>query len=261
MITSTIKHRVKSFPEIQKESHHRLFIFAESRSGSTWLINTLDSHNEIGLLDEVINPDYIKNLNFDNSGNDQAKPESALQKIEFQVGRLKGKYKGCKILFPQAIRFIDFYEFILNYRNAFFIVLCRQNSIRAEISGLIANEYARWHLAEKMEKQQISVDPSFLYERLLWRKHTKHFCINMLESYCHHLLQIEYLDLFSNTRETLENISAFLDISPYGYNYSTEIKSNPFPLTELITNYEECLDFFKDKPEYSSFFFNDGPQE
>jgi hypothetical protein len=261
MIASTIKHRVKSFPEIQLESPGRLFVFAESRSGSTWLINTLDSHHEIGMLDEVINPDYARMLNFGRIAGNQPNPEAALQKFENQISQLNGKYKGCKILFPQCIRFIDFYEFILNYRNAFFIILSRQNSIRAEISGLIANEYARWHLVEKMEKQQITVDPSFLYERLLWRRHSKDFSINMLKSYCDHILQIEYSELFSNTADTMGKISAFLAVSPGGFHYSTEIKSNPFPLAELITNYDECLSFFKDKPGYLSFFTNDNSQE
>ncbi|MCX6267469.1 MAG: sulfotransferase [Bacteroidetes bacterium] len=261
MIASTIKHRVKSFPEIQRENPNRLFVFAESRSGSTWLINTLASHRDIGLLDEVINPDYAKTLNFGAKADNQSTPEAALQKIENQISRLHGKYKGCKILFPQSIRFIDFYEFVLNYRNAFFIILTRKNSIRAEISGLIANEHARWHLVEKMEKQQISVDPAFLYERLQWRKHSNEFCISMLETYCNHILHIEYNELFSNMEQTLGKISAFLAISPAGYHSSTEIKSNPFPLTELISNYDECLDFFKDKPAYLPSFINDSSQE
>ena len=261
MIASTVKHRVKSFPEIQIENCQRLFVFAESRSGSTWLINTLNSHPEIGMLDEVINPDYIKNLNWVNSKAPLPSEEAAIQKIENQINRLNGKYKGCKVLFPQAIRFIDFYEFILNYRNAFFIVLSRKNSIRAEISGLIANEHARWHLVEKLEKQQISVDPDFLYERLLWRKHSKDFCINMLESYCNNVLQVEYSGLFSDIQGTLCKISTFLSVSSTSFTYCGEIKSNPFPLTELITNYQECLSFFSDKPEYHSFFTTDNCQE
>ena len=261
MITSTVKHRVNTFPEIENVNLNRLFVFAESRSGSTWLINTLDSHQEIALLDEILNPDYIANNHHVNNENKQSNQAVAVQKIENQIGHLNGKYKGCKILFPQAIRFFDFYEFILNYRNSFFIVLTRQNSIRAEISGLIASEYSRWHLAEKMEQQQISVDPSFLYERLLWRKFSKDFCINMLESYCDNILQIEYNELFSNIQETMGKISAFLSISPKAYTYSKEIKSNPYPLTELITNHEECYSFFKDKPDYLSFFTNDNCQE
>jgi hypothetical protein len=257
MIKSTIKHRVTSYPDIQNENAHRLFVFAESRSGSTWLINTLNSHPDIGMLDEIINPDYLKTLNASYGENQQPGQVSALQKMENPISPLKGKYKGCKILFPQSIRFIDFYEFILNYRNAFFIILTRNNCIRAEISGLIANEYKRWHLVEKKEKQQISVDPAFLYERLLWRKHSKDFTINMIRSFCNHHMQIEYSELFSNTDETLRHISTFLTVAPGVFRFGTEIKSNPFPLRELITNYDECRSFFIDRLEYLSFFDND----
>lgn len=261
MIKSTTQHRVNSFPDIQQINPHRIFIFAESRSGSTWLINTLNSHADIGLLDEIINPDFAKRLPLDQQNRQQPGPITTLQEIENQINQLEGKYQGCKILFPQAVRFFDFYEFILNYRNAYFIVLQRQNSVRAEISGLIANEHKRWHLIEMMEKQQIAVDPSFLFERLLWRKYTKEFCINMLEAYCSNVLHVEYSQLFSNMHETLEKISSFLAISPTGYTFSMEKKSNPFPLKELISNYQECISFFEDKPEYLSLFTLDNPQE
>jgi hypothetical protein len=261
MINSTVKHRVRSFPEIQVENPHRLFVFAESRSGSTWLINTLNSHPEVGMLDEVINPDYAKTLASVQGATENEKPIAAIQKIENAICRLTGRYKGCKILFPQAIRFIDFYEFILNYREAYFIILTRKNSIRAEISGLIANEHARWHLVEQLEMQQISVDPSFLHERLLWRKHSGSFCTGMIESFAGNVLYVEYSELFSDIPGTMDRISGFLGIEHQGYQYGTEVKSNPFPLTELLSNYQDCIAFFNDKPDYLQYFTNDQYKE
>ena len=250
MIRSTIKHRVALSPEIEAINSQRLFVFAESRSGSTWLINTLNTHPDISLLDEILNPDFIKNFNATQNTGLNSNFKGSFRFIESYVGHLQGKYTGCKILFPQAIRFFDFYEFLLNYRNSRFIILRRKNSIQAEISGLIANEYSRWHLVEPKEKQQISVDPAFLLERLSWRKCSNEFCINMLKTFCENIIAIEYDELFADTPGMLQTISDFLNVPGTGYQYSAEIKSNPYPVSELVGNYQECLDFFKDNEEY-----------
>jgi hypothetical protein len=254
MITSTKKHRVSVSPEIEEINARRLFVFAESRSGSTWLINTLNSHPDISILDEILNPDFIKNFNATRNLNTDSNFKGSFKFIESYIGQLSGKFQGCKILFPQAIRFFDFYEFLLNYRKACFIILYRKNSIKAEISGLIANEYSRWHLTIPKEKQQISVDPEFLYERLLWRKNTNDFCINMLNAYCDNVLMIEYENLFGNVSDSMNKTGSFLNVQPDGFSLSSEIKSNPFLLSELIENYDEVLSFFSDKPEYLVHF-------
>ena len=260
MISTTVKHPVKIFPEIQTNNASRLFVFAEARSGSTWLINTLSSHPEIGLMDEVINPDYVRNMNLFQRDKSETFI-SITQSIDNLLSSLKGRYKGCKILFPQAIRFIDFYEFILNNRNAHFILLTRKNSIRAEISGLIANIHSRWHLEEKKDKEQISVSPAFLLERLLWRKYSKDFCINIINAHCQHVLSVEYSELFENTASSLSGISEFLGVAPSLFTFSKEIKSNPFSLKEVVLNYQDCIDFFLDKPEYAEFFEKDNISE
>ncbi len=256
MTSFPARHRVRSFPEIQEAAPHRLFVFAESRSGSTWLITTLASHPDLGMLDEVINPDFARNLRFPTEDKG-TQPVAPIQLIENQLSTLPGTYKGCKVLFPQAIRFIDFYEFILNYREARFILLTRRNSVRAEISGLIANEHARWHLAASAALQPVTVDPQFLYERLQWRKFTRAFCVDLIETYCCHFLHLEYRDLFDSPANALDTISSFLSVPAQGYQYSSEIKTNPFPLSDLITNYQECTTFFNDREGYAHCFSDD----
>jgi hypothetical protein len=147
---------------------------------------------------------------------------------------------------------MDFYEFILNYRNSYFIILKRENSIHAEVSGLIANKYARWHLFEKKGIQRIRITPHVLHERLLWRKFTNDFCCNLLISYCPNVTFILYENLFSDVDKYLNQISGFLQINNVGFLNGPEIKSNPFSLEELIENYEECLDYFNNYPEFQA---------
>jgi hypothetical protein len=119
---------------------------------------------------------------------------------------------------------------------------------------MIANQHSRWHLKAHKEKQQVTVDPVFLLERLLWRKYASEFCSHMLEAHAENLIVFDYENLFSDLSSSLDMISSFLNISGNEFTYSQEVKSNPFALSEVVLNYEECLDFFRDKPAYFEMF-------
>jgi len=243
-------------PSIREVSSQRVFIFAESRSGSTWLTRTLGSHPAIGMLEEVFNPDYSKQLR---PANTPDTGENILFSLERQLEPLTTPLKGCKILYLQAVRFLDLYEFILNYPDARYILLYRENSLRAEISGLIANQYQTWHRSDPAEIMQVEVDPAYLHERLLWRKHSRDFCFAMIGSFCPKVIQVEYSELFGNQSSHLELIARFLSCDSEGFIPDTEEKSNPFLLENVITNYTECRTWFKDLPWIATLFANDDP--
>jgi hypothetical protein len=61
---------------------------------------------------------------------------------------------------------------------------------------------------------------------------------------------MDYESLFTDIPGSLSKISAFLNLSSDAFNWSAEVKSNPFPLENLIHNYAEVVAFFKDKPEF-----------
>ncbi|NQU88171.1 MAG: hypothetical protein HQ541_20685 [Mariniphaga sp.] len=244
---------VKIFPDILEKNSHRLFVFAEARSGSTWLIDTLNSHPEVIMLDEILKPE-IQQKYYKEHNSSYRYPGGDVQYIEDHFKGLSGKLNGCKILFPQALRFIDFYEFLQNYRNSNFIILTRKNSVKAEISGLIAKDYSRWHLRNIKDKQAITLNPKFLLERLKWRSWSKQFCIEMLQAHCVNLIQLEYKFLFKEMTESITNLADFLSVSSARFKTSSEIKANPFHLRELLTNYEECCEYFQNFPEYRRMF-------
>lgn len=254
MNTTPYGHKVNIDPAIKTINDKRLFLFSDARSGSTWLINTLNAHPDISMIDEILNPDFVKNFKASRQETDSPDLKGNARFIESYLGHLPGKYAGCKILFPQAIRFLDFYEFLLNYRNSRFILLYRQNIVKAEISGLIANKHHRWHLVEHKEKQTITVDPAFLYDRLMWRLSAREFCIRLLNNFCPDTLLFEYEALFADIDSNLKTIAEFLDIPLNGFKYGTEIKANPFPLNELVENYETCKQAFISHPELFQMF-------
>ena len=120
-----------------------VFVFAESRSGSNWLVETLHNHPSIDMLKEIFQDGqrnrYIreKKLEFEcyKRGND-------VRYLEMRLEDLKKEWGGCKILF-QEIRLFDFYDFLEHYQDARFIILQRGNSVRAEVSSCIARTYGR----------------------------------------------------------------------------------------------------------------------
>lgn len=254
MNATPFNHRVNLDPDINAINAKRIFLFADARSGSTWLINTLNSHPEISMVDEILNPDFEKNFQVSRQNNQTANLKGNARFVESYLGHLPEKYAGCKILFPQAIRHLDFYEFLLNYRDSRFILLYRENLVKAEISGLIANKYARWHLIEQKEKQTITVDPAFLFDRLIWRRSTREFCMKLINAYCPNVITIEYESLFSESSENLKKISEFLAVSEKEFRLGTEVKSNPFSLNELIENFNECRKAFTTEKELFAMF-------
>jgi hypothetical protein len=247
-------HKVNIDPEIKAINDKRIFLFADARSGSTWLINTLNAHPEISMVDEILNPDFIKNFPSNRKNADVANLKGNAVFIESHLNHLPGKFAGCKILFPQAIRYLDIYEFLLNYRESRFILLYRKNIVQAEISGLIANKYHRWHLIEHKEKQTVTVDPGFLHDRMIWRLSAREFCISLIKFYCRHALVIEYEELFTNIDGNLKAISEFMEVPVAGFKHGTEVKSNPFPLNELIENFSDCRAAFINHPELYQMF-------
>jgi hypothetical protein len=231
----------------------RLFVFAEARSGSNWLVETINSHKEVFLLKEIMQP--LQKIDFYKGSPDRVPvDESDVVYIEKQLAVGNGKLKGCKILFPQAVRFMDLYEFIFNYQNANFILLTRINSVHGEVSGMLAREFSAWHAQENREKRMVMIDPRFLHQRILWRSQTTAFCSNMIKLHCPNVFELTYEDLFDNTPDKLVRIFNFLHLKNHDVSISKEIKMNPTPLSELIINYQEVKEYFKNLDPFFSMF-------
>jgi len=239
--------------EILRSGPNRIFVFSEARSGSNWLVETLNSHREIFLLKEIMQPGQRED--FYRAGNNEGiSRDRDVAYIEKQLSSGSKRLKGCKILFPQAIRFMDLYEFTLNYRYAYFILLSRRNCIRGEISGMIAREASRWHSEAGVTKHRMTVDPEFLYHRVLWRSQTARFCADVLKSHCPNILELRYEDLFTHTDHELGRILGFLNLNDREMTPSREVRLNTHSLHEIIINYEEVRDFFMDREPFSGMF-------
>lgn len=239
--------------EIFARCNSRIFIFAEARSGSNWLVETLNSHSDIFLLKEIMQPGQ-RNEFYSANRVAGKETDSDVIYIDKQLAAGTGRLKGCKILFPQAVRFMDLYEFVFNYKHAKIILLRRRNSIRAEVSGIVARAGDTWHTRSAMEKRMTKVDPQFLYQRILWRLQSANFCSDVLKALCPNIFEIHYEDIFFGQKNSLKAICTFLQLNESEITPSSEVKLNTGSLRDLIANYQEIKDFFKDKEPFYSMF-------
>lgn len=228
-----------------------LFIFAESRSGSNWLVETLNNHPAVSLMKEILQYDqrnkYYKEQKLEI---EYFRPGNDVEYLKQRLGNMKKEWAGCKILFPQ-IRFFDFYDFLNHFQNALFIILERQNSVRAELSGCIAKTHGRWHeMKNPGDLLRVHIDPECFYRRLEWRRLSKEFVINILTAYKVKRINLIYEELFKDKLTVLNKIWEFLDVESVEVEYSKEKPANPYPLKEIIKNYKKIEVFFRDHPFY-----------
>jgi len=228
-----------------------VFVLAESRSGSNWLVETLNNHPAIGMMKEILQYDQRKKYLKDQKLKiDCFKPGSDVEYLVHRLGNLKKEWAGCKILFPH-IRIFDFYDFLNYFQNAMFIILERENSVRAELSGCVAKTHGRWHeMKNPGSLLRIHIDPECFYRRLEWRRLSKEFVINMLTAYRVKRINLIYEELFKDKVTVLNKIWEFLDVASAEVEYSNEKPANPYPLKEIIKNYRQFEVFFQNHPFY-----------
>ncbi len=239
---------VDCFQEIRRKSHERIFLFAEARSGSTWLLETLNSSPDISMLKEIMQPGQRKGFYEANPQYDIRRDHDT-EYIERQIAGIPGKVRGCKILFPQAVRFMDLYEFLFNYPDARMVLLHRENLVKGEVSGFVAREFAHWHPTSPTEKHMVEINPEFLMKRVRWREFATRFCIDLIRSHSNHFFDVTYESLFSDQDSVLQRLCNFLEI-PAELKCAREIKANPHPLNEIIANYESVKAYFNQKQAY-----------
>ncbi len=243
-------------PAHDSDLRNRLFILAESRSGSNWLTETLNNHEDLLVLREIFHPGFRKSMVEKMDSNDLLKIGKDIDYFEQALLGKGAQISGCKILFSQLIRVMDFYRFLEFYKNQYMIVLTRENIIHAELSGEIARLKQNWHLMEgEPILSPVNLDVKVFFKRLEWRRMRKAFVTEALNLFDIDYLEIGYSDLFEHRNENLGKIFGFLGVDYQFENLklSKEKKSNPYTLKEMVVNYEELEDFLRPFPEYFKY--------
>ena len=239
----------------KRQKRKALYLIAEPRSGSSWLMHTLNSHPKIRMHYEFLNPDgFPQALKFKASSFDLF-PE-CFAYLEKESSRSRHPWSGCKILVPHLFqvspRFPEYFVSRVYEMGGRCIFLTRRDLLAARLSLYIAAETGRWHVNRPEERREtpIRMDPDAVWRGLDRTWSRRNDILNIRNARGVDFLQLSYEELFPEPHAALKEIAEFLNVRSRRFKPSDEIKSNPFRMERILINYAEVLDRLRDDPRF-----------
>lgn len=240
-----------------------LFILAEPRSGSSWLLDTLNSHRRIQLQGELLNHALHKEVAKYPGGTARdfdgclAYLGNCLQ----TVIKRNCSYYGCKILLNQLTYIGEGFpaEFLHRYRDASVIFLYRENLAAGHISLQIAHRYGIWHVNrnDEVTMKKIHIRPAVMAGHLKRDLQRRDNIRHLLETVPISYHALSYETLFRDRTGSLNGICGFLGLPDRRLVFSKELKGNPFRPGDVIENYRELEEYFWQFPEFRGMLAGD----
>lgn len=238
---------------------NKFCVITTQRTGSTWLIDLIDSHPQIKAFEEAfievnrksLVPDKNKRLWTDKvfiPYDEYRKSSSTVRPwLLFKYLDILETYQsephdtiGFKIMYNQIQRYPEFLLKIIldKYRV---IHLVRRNHIDVLISKAVARQYKVFHtINANSGSKQVSLDTSSLIRKLdLYEKmyHLAQIGLNLMPI---PVLEVSYESLVANQNIILSSIADFLQVDSTCKNFESELKKvNSGSYQEKIANYDE----------------------
>jgi LPS sulfotransferase NodH len=225
----------------------RAIILATQRTGSTFLVECLQSHPEIECSGEILNgaldvpvPTYRGPLNLVLKGWRLAKTGSWMprRRLDAFYGRGSAKVRCFKIMYNHLSRpFV--LRYFLEFEDVRVMHLRRHNLLKVHVSTLLMDKRREVHATAPKETVWIRVNPakaiaSMRKARALYEAIDKTF-------ERHPRLQIGYESLFDGKylqADTCRRICDFLGVQQHRME-SQLVKLNPESLRDMVINYDE----------------------
>lgn len=240
-----------------------LYLIAEPRSGSSWLMNTLGSHPQIHLRGELLNPQaFPEAQRFENMP-----PEIHAQCLAYleDPGENEARmWTGCKLLLPHLLRtgnnFIGKLLRRVRERDGRVVFLTRADMLAARISQDLAIKTGKWHVSRPGQRHTATLEPD--PEEFWWKMDAAWKWRQELSAYLEEsgvpLLRLTYEDLFAHPRGELRRISAFLEIPVRGFTRCREVRANPRPPHRVIRNYSDVAERLVRDPRFAPMLAEPG---
>jgi LPS sulfotransferase NodH len=228
------------------ELHHgRVIVLSSGRSGSSLLVNYLNSNRCIHCHGEILGSEH-------GYGNVEGKSTTELQAHVVSFFRKQSTaYVGAKFLTHQfeelKITIDDVLEVL---REPKVLLLYRSNLLETYVSLLIAQENNIWYSSHTVNHISVPVNQRQFLDYVSVQRRRWQRC---LESICGRvpLFYLTYEQLVEAPRESMDRVFAFLDVPPTPI-YTKSVKQNPRSLREKVSNYD-VLDL--DGPEMSRLLY------
>lgn len=260
-----LKHKSKSFKKrlLRKLRYKNLFdprikypeikfvIYTRGRTGSTMLTNLLGCHPDLYCDNEIFNFDHcFTRVHF---------PYLYIKSFSKKATLAKKSIYGFKVKISQ-LRYEHHYK---NYDKILkklsregwkFIHLKRENFLKHQLSNLLAAETKTFLIKnpEETVSKKLNLDCSDMMARLIESEEINRTEEDNLKDIPHIKIYYEK-DLLDNSRhqQTADKIFQYLGIDSYPVKTVFE-KLNSDNLSDLVLNFEEVNNFFKDT-EYAEF--------
>lgn len=236
-------------------------MFHMGRCGSSVLGDLLYQHSRIQWNGEIYCP-HIRDWRTQKIQNPtiptlKPDPLMLLQRKMFAAG---SKNFGCEIKFHHLVEgHIDIENFIelLNKKGFYYIILRRKNFLRSIVSHTVmyslVEKKTHNKSSEKATLKQVSIDVKStgyngskkpLIEHLNLQKENHIYLEKLLTDQKYLKLNFED-DIAENPNDAYLQVCGFLNIEPEEIPVRLS-RTNPFPLSEIIVNYDEVKEYLKD---------------
>lgn len=192
----------------------KFILFANARSGSTSLAETLDSSPDIHLSMETFHPKYVE---WNPDEKDYAEIIKSEEDMTEAIKDISKKYNAMKVLkyqFPRRI-----YSAMLLEEGIKIINLSRKNAFDAALSSLIAQQTNIWQKEDEKEVGKLEEIPVYKIQEIVehYDEDNQYYAKLLNDNKPNDHIDLFYEDIFSENNEEniklIEEITEFLDIS------------------------------------------------
>lgn len=244
------KKKLNKKKHIQKSKS--FIIFANPRSGSTWLSETLNLHPQIACFDEPFNHARKKESFFNLL--QTAGSYGVFKKIRYMLSDKKKRIYGCKHL----VSHLNDENNLLLVSDVDFIIFLRRITTESVVSFYRSLSMGIWHIYDENDQlinmnwpeqiphlqdkqntfwssnqekinnfygKRMSLSIKKIRQALIARKKRLVYLRSEIEKKHKTVIDLSYNDLFTNPKKHVENIYQTMGI-PYHNKFSSEIKMN-----------------------------------
>lgn len=231
----------------KNEPETKFVIFTAGRSGSTLLVDLLNSNPAVQCDDELLKRRVLFPMQQINlHAKQSSKPIYGFKLLSYQLKNVQTSIHDKKAFFNTLLE--------NDYK---LIYLERENKVLQALSIVYAFHHNKWHNrgggSGKQKAPPFEMDLKIFYQFLDGMVELTEFEHELLAGYPHLSLSYEK-DLQDNSRHvnTVERLSDFLGISMAPPS-TTLRKATPEQLSKFIRNKEELLDSLRHKSQYAHY--------
>lgn len=239
-------------------NYQKILLLGTARVGSTLLQSYLNEHPEIYCEGEIYNTDHLKMYGKASKLKEQMnnEPLRFLNNYGYPKHSKKIKFAGFKLFYSHfnTEKTKILWDYLFENKDIKVIHIKRKNLLRNFVSLKIAaktNEWRSFNQSSNTIEKKIKLSKEECLQEFETQKITTLNLDNKFKD--HNTIEIFYSDLVKNKQETMDNIFQFLNTKSIKIQDTILKRQNPEPISELITNFEDLKDKFKNT-EWEVFF-------